>query len=956
MNKIKRHKINSNSMIIGNNFRIKILIFVLHIFISKNSYSQNSIDYSINVSLLTEPSQLVIKQKISFINQNNSLSKIYLNDWANSYSSTKSSLANRLVEEYTRSFYLSAKSKRGYTLISNIYVNGKMTKWKRKSNKIDIIELNFDKPIKKGIISIDLSYVVKLPSSKFTGYGKIKKNQYFLENFFITLSNFDNLKQTFYSNLDLEEVPINSSKFSVELRIDKDLNAYSSLNLKDFYKENGEFVYLFEANKIKQLIFLIGNSDLNIKEFSLDEMLINININPKDYKLKSQEESINNIIEFVKSISALNQPSKILITDEKYSKRPFYGLSIMPTFLNSFSRSFEFETKVLSVYLQLLIKENFNLDSRKDYWFESGLYYYLMLKYLKNKYPDKLILDEVLKQPILNFFLSGYKISSLNSDDLFLHFHEFMIRRNLHQKITLPKNQLTRYNEQIGNPSQVALLFNYLIHSFKLDMNKFLLIIKKENLSGEKLIKKFQSFFKTSDLKNFSKYFNRRTSIDLSFEKISLLRDSVEFQIKEKNNIQIPFSVGFIDKDNKIDVVDFEAKSIGDTLIYKNRDYEYLQINPDDNLPEFNRNNNVKRINPNSFKKVKFSFVKDVEDPFSNQIFYNPRLNFNAYDGVLVGARLNNKTIKSRPFIFVAEPFYSTRESTFVGSFSGLFSKYIENSNYYLKTFSFSSSTYHYDETLRYRSLGASYSIFKRNKNLRDNRKQALVFSLQYVNREKNAFQNLSPDYNVGSINYIFSNKGALNYFTLSGKTEFSSKFGKIHLTTDFRHLTKSGRQISLRLFAGKFFWKNTSSSYFDFALDRPTDYLFQYQYLGRSEQTGIYSQQFIFAEGGFKSKFTNPYSNDLLVSINAGFGIWKWLEGYLDFGLIKSKSQNSRFLYDSGLRINILPDYLELFFPIYNSNGFQLADNLIPYSDKIRFLLTLQPKTLTKLFTRKWF
>ena len=130
-----------------------------------------------------------------------------------------------------------------------------------------------------------------------------------------------------------------------------------------------------------------------------------------------------------------------------------------------------------------------------------------------------------------------------------------------------------------------------------------------------------------------------------------------------------------------------------------------MEINPDRDLPEFNRNNNVKRIGSGGFKKIKFSFVKDIEDPFSNQIFYNPRLNFNAYDGILFGTRLNNKTIKSRPFIFVAEPFYSTRERTLVGSFSGLFSKYNENSNYYLKTFSFSSATYHYDQSLRYRSL-----------------------------------------------------------------------------------------------------------------------------------------------------------------------------------------------------------------------------------------------------------
>ena len=486
-------------MIIEKKFSFKIFIFFINIFIIKFSFSQESIDYSISASLLTETDQMIIKQKISFLNQSDLLENIYLNDWANSYSSTKSPLADRLVEEYTRSFYLSAKSKRGNTLISNIYFNGSKAKWNRKRNNLDIIEISIDKPIKKGIVNIDLSYIVKLPSSKFTGYGKIKRNQYFIENFFITLSKFVKNKQILNSNLDLEEVPINESKFSVNLKIDKSLNVFSSLNLKDFENENGEVTYAFESNKIKQVIFLIG--DLNIKELDLEEKLININIESKDFKLETQKNSIKNIFQFIESIDAIDQPTKILITDEKYSKRPFYGLSIMPTFLNSFSRSFEFEIKMLSVYLQFLIKENFNLDSRKDYWFESGLYYYLMLKYLKNKYPDKLILDEILKQPILRFFLKGYQISNLKSDDLFLHFHEFMVRRNLHQEITLPKNELTRYNEQIGIPSQNGLLFNYLINSFNLDMNEFLFIVKKENLSGIELREKFENFLRFLNLK-----------------------------------------------------------------------------------------------------------------------------------------------------------------------------------------------------------------------------------------------------------------------------------------------------------------------------------------------------------------------------------------------------------------------------------------------------------------------
>ena len=65
----------------------------------------------------------------------------------------------------------------------------------KKENNLDIIEINIDKPIKKGIVNIDLSYIIKLPSSKFTGYGKIKRHQYFIENFFITLSKFEKINK-----------------------------------------------------------------------------------------------------------------------------------------------------------------------------------------------------------------------------------------------------------------------------------------------------------------------------------------------------------------------------------------------------------------------------------------------------------------------------------------------------------------------------------------------------------------------------------------------------------------------------------------------------------------------------------------------------------------------------------------------------------------------------------------
>ena len=131
---------------------------------------------------------------------------------------------------------------------------------------------------------------------------------------------------------------------------------------------------------------------------------------------------------------------------------------------------------------------------------------------------------------------------------------------------------------------------------------------------------------------------------------------------------------------------------------------------------------------------------------------------------------------------------------------------------------------------------------------------------------------------------------------------------------------------------------------------------MFTYNLLGRSENSGFYSQQYTSSDAALKSKINPAYSNDWLIALNSGITIWQFIEGYYDFAMLKNREINIKTVFDSGIRLNILTGYFELYFPIYNSNGLQFTDNLNPYSEKIRFLLTLQPKTLTKLFTRKWF
>ena len=90
------------------------------------------------------------------------------------------------------------------------------------------------------------------------------------------------------------------------------------------------------------------------------------------------------------------------------------------------------------------------------------------------------------------------------------------------------------------------------------------------------------------------------------------------------------------------------------------------------------------------------------------------------------------------------------------------------------------------------------------------------------------------------------------------------------------------------------------------------------------------------------------------MVSLNSGITIWKWFEGYFDYGIFKNKGEKLKTGYDTGLKVNIIENYLELYFPILNSDEYTL--NTSNYSKNIRFTLVLEPENLTNLFTRRWF
>ena len=128
-------------------------------------------------------------------------------------------------------------------------------------------------------------------------------------------------------------------------------------------------------------------------------------------------------------------------------------------------------------------------------------------------------------------------------------------------------------------------------------------------------------------------------------------------------------------------------------------------------------------------------------------------------------------------------------------------------------------------------------------------------------------------------------------------------------------------------------------------------EFLFQLNYLGRSESSGFFSQQYIINEGGFKSVLPTRFANQFMVSNNSSIGLWRWIEVYNDVAFLKNKNQPLYFAYENGIRFNFVHEIFEIYFPLYSNNGWEISQNAYP--EKIRFSLSADVKSIYNFFKR---
>ncbi len=897
--------------------------------------------YEIKSSLHPDLNHMDVEQKIIFLNNSeNKLNHLILYDWNNAYSANDTPLSKKLSEEYNLALIKSEKKERGITKINKISTGSSNLSWKRTTENPDLIEIILKNELEKNQkIEVNINYRLVFPNSKMHDYGYSNNKTYTIKNFLLRVTPLLNGSFIRESNLNFDDQFNSFDEISMEITIPLKYifhsNCIHSQNIVGDRK-----IINFNCSKLKDLsCFIYKNNEF--------EMIKNdhFNIVTNEEKIISiKNESFKRINTFLSENFDNYSNSKILLTKKYFKEHSLYPYSDIPTYLKVFNQNTINEINLFKVILRDFLRTSINFNDRKYYWIRSGIEFYYLEKYIQKYHSDSALIGSLSNI----FLIKNHQISNKKLSEIFNISQLYIKRLRLDQMISEPSNNLTRINYRLINPAKSLNAFKLLelydedlIHkTFKILLSDKLSFINNNQL---------KDLFKSNTNENLDWFFDHYINFSESLDyKIEINNNKISVIDKSKEKIQIPIPIKKVFKNDSI--INFLYLDYKDEIdLSHENNLKKIIIDPENLLVDINSKNNYINF-VRKRKKTKLRFYTDIESSTENQLYYRPQLGYNFYDGLLPGLTFTNRSPISKPFTYMLSPYFGLKKDKLAGAISISYRDFIKKNislNYFL-----SASSFHYDENFRYKKFTPSILFLKRDSDIKSNKFTSLRFRYYFIDRP-DISQNEKIN-NVYSLSFSKANPGAKKTKSLNYNIQFSGDFIKNSITLYYRNYFSDYKQLSIRIFGGKFLKNNISNDQINFNIHKSSDFLLNNSLLARSESSGFLSQQYVRQDGAFKSRINPDYANDFLLVLNTGITIWKWFELYADFGLFKNKNVSLQNGYDTGFRLNFIEDYLEFYLPIQSSRGFH--PNEPNYLKDIRFVLTLDYQNLARLFTRRWF
>lgn len=915
----------------------------------------------IEAKLSPDKKNLEVNQEIVYYNHSDKdLNTVKLLNWVSAYNKRGTSLVYRKLEDRNNDLHFAKNHQLGKLLELNV-----------KNSDHEEIPLstlsdeNLFLPLKAALkpgesVTLQLHYRMQLPDHQFTGYGTAGQNVV-LKYFFIVPDHFDpdNIDKRNYH--DIEE-PVSFNTFWT-VNFDIPVNSFVEGNLpqvqmnsfKGYLDSDPEF--LISLSQYPNIKVNIDGTDTEVK--------FGYNLKPEEKQ--NLEFYLPLHLKFLKEkIGSL--PKSIFISDKFRAKEDFFGnndITFWKFRFQLFTEAEKTDLDYFGIIAKKVLDENIIADKDKSHWFKNGLKSYLEIQYLKKFYQDTKLLGTLPETKIFGIKpLKIFHASKVKLLDRYGLAYQYIMLQNLDQKIDEVFPVLSNFNDMAISSFETGSLFSY--SADKMGEDSFNDIVKNyiSKNSGKKINP--EEFLTDLSEKNkstsyLSNFFKQKNRVDFKLKHIKKENDSLQIRIARNTDIAIPVKLETETKEGekKAYWIDTEENQRITSLSLPASDNIYkMTLNSGYIFPESNYRDNflyAKGLFSNA-KKIKLKLIKDIPNPEYNEIYISPRVRFNnTYDKFLLGVNLKNQSFFDQKFLYSVTPTYSTGTGKLTGSGAVSYSFMPAESIIRSLTFGVSGAYFHYDYGLAYKKTSISSSISFR-KNPRSTVSRSIGASYNYFERDLSPLMVANDDYskyNLWSIGYGYSDSQMIHEKSFSLSTQGMEDFNKITAEGFYRWEFAPKQKLSVRLFAGYFLRNDTRNDLFDYGISRVSNYSFSYTLLGESANSGLLSQQFILADGGFKS-FLPGTVNQWITSMNVDSSIWKIFHVYADAGIYKNKDLPAKFIWDSGIKVRIIPDFLEVYFPIQSSLGFE--PSFKDYAKRIRYTLVLNLGSIINAARRGWY
>lgn len=896
---------------------VLLFLFCSLRFAASSQYWQQRVDYTIDVTLNDKEKTLDAFEKIIYTNNSpDTLQFIWFHLWSNAYKNDKTAFSDQQLELGNTKFYFSDQDKKGYINRLDFKVDGVTAKTEDHPQHIDIIKLVLSKPLPPNQkITITTPFHVKLPSN-------FSRGGYDGESFQITQwypkpAVYDKNGWHPMPYLDQGEFYSEFGSFDVQITVSKNYVVAATGELqnsdeKDWLLQRNNFEWKPQKQKIK-------SKGGTIKTVTQKYLPSSIETKTLHYK----QDNVHDFAWFADKMFIVNTDTCQLASGRIIQVYSFYP----PNGKDVWKNSIQFAKDALRFYSNEIGEYPYNVASvvQGSQGFGGGMEYPTIT--VITPMPSTKDLDNVIAHELgHNWF---YGILGSNERE-----HPWM-------------------DEGINT------FYEYKYMQKKYGMDK----------SHELLFQTFAERKTDQPIETASDQFNEINYAAVAYHKTAEWVHLLENQIGEtvfRDQMHTYFENW---KFKHPQPVDF--KTVFQPLLGNKSEEVFSLLNSKGILPD-NQLNGFKIVSP----FLKGSIKSYLQKPTKNILLISPAAGINAYDKFMIGGLISNYKLPPNNFQFLAIPMYGTGSKTLTGlgklNYTIMSDGAIRKTDIFLNGATFSMNefidSFGKKHITAFRKMVPGIKFTLKEKTAKSTARKYIQWKTFFITEDNFRFgtdtvvtnsdtslrQKISlvkNDYTVNQLQFTYQNTRALYPFKYQFSIEQINELVRPTLTINYFFNYAKSEGLNLRLFAGKIFYVSGRTESKGFKYDRYAlnmtgpngyeDYTYNNFFVGRNEFEGTGSQQIAVRDGGFKFRtdLLNPEigkTDNWLIALNLSSSISDKinplsvlpvkipLKVYADIGTYaeawERASTSDRFLFDAGLQLSVLKDFLNIYVPIVHN------------------------------------